>query len=237
MNQAGKTTWVECFSGKGAGTGGVSYATAEEAANAITMLNGSDRGSHSVGSDRWMARLARVSTEEDAAYQSLEEEACCLRCCRGLQRSLASTEGRRQLLLGAALTLVALMVLRGPLLDLLGFVLKVCEYFLKPLLLVTDVVPPPAAYHMLDLQRPTSQLPAERGQFAWSAYKSRTAAYLCYKDPNTACLFVVLLLAGGGYFLASVTIWYKPIDASKDFLQLSDDHPIGPVALNGLGLP
>ena len=63
-SQAGKTTWVECFSGKGAGTGGVSYATAEEAANAITMLNGSDRGSHSVGSDRWMARLARVSTEE-----------------------------------------------------------------------------------------------------------------------------------------------------------------------------
>eukprot|EP00438_Fugacium_kawagutii_P003761 Skav207385 [mRNA] locus=scaffold2421:782:4917:+ [translate_table: standard] len=40
--QAGKTTWVECFSGKGAGTGGVSYATAEEAANAITMLNGSE---------------------------------------------------------------------------------------------------------------------------------------------------------------------------------------------------
>ena len=44
-SQAGKTTWVECFSGKGAGTGGVSYATAEEAANAITMLNGRpDRG-------------------------------------------------------------------------------------------------------------------------------------------------------------------------------------------------
>ncbi|CAK9019582.1 unnamed protein product [Durusdinium trenchii] len=155
----------------------------------------------------------------DAAYQSLEEEACCLRCCRGLQRSLASTEGRRQLLLGAALTLVALMVLRGPLLDLLGFVLKVCEYFLKPLLLVTDVVPPP----VLELLGVISI--------------GGTAAYLCYKDPNTACLFVVLLLAGGGYFLASVTIWYKPIDASKDFLQLSDDHPIGPVALNGLGLP
>ncbi|CAJ1354375.1 unnamed protein product, partial [Effrenium voratum] len=30
MNQAGKTTWVECFSGKGNGTGGVSYSTAEE---------------------------------------------------------------------------------------------------------------------------------------------------------------------------------------------------------------
>ncbi|CAK9019580.1 unnamed protein product [Durusdinium trenchii] len=114
---------------------------------------------------------------------------------------------------------VALMVLRGPLLDLLGFVLKVCEYFLKPLLLVTDVVPPP----VLELLGVISI--------------GGTAAYLCYKDPNTACLFVVLLLAGGGYFLASVTIWYKPIDASKDFLQLSDDHPIGPVALNGLGLP
>ena len=41
--EAGKTTWVECFSGKGSGTGGVSFSTAEEAANAITMLNGTRR--------------------------------------------------------------------------------------------------------------------------------------------------------------------------------------------------
>ena len=38
--EAGKTTWVECFSGKGSGTAGVAFSTAEEVANAITMLNG-----------------------------------------------------------------------------------------------------------------------------------------------------------------------------------------------------
>ena len=36
--EAGKTTWVECFSGRG--TAGVAFSSAEEAANAITMLNG-----------------------------------------------------------------------------------------------------------------------------------------------------------------------------------------------------
>eukprot|EP00929_Paragymnodinium_shiwhaense_P031696 TRINITY_DN176_c1_g2_i1.p1 TRINITY_DN176_c1_g2~~TRINITY_DN176_c1_g2_i1.p1 ORF type:complete len:149 (-),score=46.40 TRINITY_DN176_c1_g2_i1:91-537(-) len=41
MNQAGKTTWIEVFKGKGAGTAGVSYASPEEAANAIAILNGS----------------------------------------------------------------------------------------------------------------------------------------------------------------------------------------------------
>jgi hypothetical protein len=40
MNQAGKAKWVEAFSGKGAGTGTAVYQTAEEAANAVTMLNG-----------------------------------------------------------------------------------------------------------------------------------------------------------------------------------------------------
>merc|ERR1719393_1112803 len=39
MNQAGKTTWIEVFSGRGAGTAGVSYATSEEALAAIQNLN------------------------------------------------------------------------------------------------------------------------------------------------------------------------------------------------------
>mmetsp|Transcript_24332 Transcript_24332/g.28671 ORF Transcript_24332/g.28671 Transcript_24332/m.28671 type:complete len:128 (+) Transcript_24332:80-463(+) len=58
MNQAGKTTWVECFSGKGAGTGGVSYATAEEAANAITMLNGSLLNGEAIMVDVWVKQQA-----------------------------------------------------------------------------------------------------------------------------------------------------------------------------------
>lgn len=58
MNQAGKTTWVECFSGKGAGTGGVSYSTAEEAANAITMLNGSLLNGQAIMVDVWVKQQA-----------------------------------------------------------------------------------------------------------------------------------------------------------------------------------
>ncbi|CAE7748164.1 srp2 [Symbiodinium sp. CCMP2456] len=54
MNQAGKTTWVECFSGKGSGTGGVSFSTAEEAANAITMLNGSLLNGQAIMVDVWV---------------------------------------------------------------------------------------------------------------------------------------------------------------------------------------
>ncbi|CAJ1354374.1 unnamed protein product, partial [Effrenium voratum] len=58
MNQAGKTTWVECFSGKGNGTGGVSYSTAEEAANAITMLNGSLLNGQAIMVDVWVKQTA-----------------------------------------------------------------------------------------------------------------------------------------------------------------------------------
>merc|ERR1719456_1248864 len=42
FKQAGSTKWVEAFQrGSGKGTGGVAYATAEEATKAISMLNGS----------------------------------------------------------------------------------------------------------------------------------------------------------------------------------------------------
>merc|ERR1711927_4508 len=42
FNQAGKAKWVEAFKrGEGKGSGGVSYATEEDAQNAISMLNGS----------------------------------------------------------------------------------------------------------------------------------------------------------------------------------------------------
>merc|ERR1711988_2068832 len=53
MNQAGKTRWVEVFTGKGAGTGAVSYATDEEAASAIATLNGSMLGGVSIVCDTW----------------------------------------------------------------------------------------------------------------------------------------------------------------------------------------
>lgn len=54
MNQAGKTTWVECFSGRGSGTAGVAFSSAEEAANAITMLNGSLLNGQAIMVDVWV---------------------------------------------------------------------------------------------------------------------------------------------------------------------------------------
>eukprot|EP00933_Yihiella_yeosuensis_P059819 TRINITY_DN6151_c0_g1_i2.p2 TRINITY_DN6151_c0_g1~~TRINITY_DN6151_c0_g1_i2.p2 ORF type:complete len:291 (-),score=95.95 TRINITY_DN6151_c0_g1_i2:244-1116(-) len=54
MNKAGKTKWIEVFGGKGKGTGAAVYGTQAEAANAITMLNGSVLGGQSIQVDSWV---------------------------------------------------------------------------------------------------------------------------------------------------------------------------------------
>lgn len=54
MNQAGKTKWVEVFTGRAKGTGAVVYTTAEEAANAIATLNGSELGGAEIEVDVWV---------------------------------------------------------------------------------------------------------------------------------------------------------------------------------------
>merc|ERR1719382_1072075 len=41
VDQAGKSAWVEVFSGKNAGTGAVVFKTAEDAAACVAQLNGS----------------------------------------------------------------------------------------------------------------------------------------------------------------------------------------------------
>merc|ERR1719183_1814561 len=53
MNEAGKTKWVEVFTNKGKGTGAVAYGSAEEAAIAISKLNGSMLGSQKIQCDAW----------------------------------------------------------------------------------------------------------------------------------------------------------------------------------------
>eukprot|EP00746_Dinoflagellata_sp_MGD_P153384 gnl/MRDRNA2_/MRDRNA2_84218_c0_seq3.p1 gnl/MRDRNA2_/MRDRNA2_84218_c0~~gnl/MRDRNA2_/MRDRNA2_84218_c0_seq3.p1 ORF type:complete len:224 (+),score=62.61 gnl/MRDRNA2_/MRDRNA2_84218_c0_seq3:61-672(+) len=56
FNQAGKTKWVESFSKaikEGKGTGGVAYASAEDATKAISMLNGSILGGQMIQVDVW----------------------------------------------------------------------------------------------------------------------------------------------------------------------------------------
>mmetsp|Transcript_47386 Transcript_47386/g.119427 ORF Transcript_47386/g.119427 Transcript_47386/m.119427 type:complete len:120 (+) Transcript_47386:111-470(+) len=54
MDQAGKSSWVEVFSGKNAGTGAVVFKTAEEAANAVATLNGSLLGGQPIIVDKWV---------------------------------------------------------------------------------------------------------------------------------------------------------------------------------------
>ncbi|CAE8633746.1 unnamed protein product [Polarella glacialis] len=54
MNQAGKSKWVEVFDGKGKGTGKAAFSTAEEATNAVAMLNGSVLGGQAIMVDVWV---------------------------------------------------------------------------------------------------------------------------------------------------------------------------------------
>eukprot|EP00746_Dinoflagellata_sp_MGD_P165740 gnl/MRDRNA2_/MRDRNA2_95190_c0_seq1.p1 gnl/MRDRNA2_/MRDRNA2_95190_c0~~gnl/MRDRNA2_/MRDRNA2_95190_c0_seq1.p1 ORF type:complete len:303 (+),score=56.89 gnl/MRDRNA2_/MRDRNA2_95190_c0_seq1:109-1017(+) len=57
FDQAGATKWVEPFTkGAGKGTGGVGYASADDAANAINMLNGSILGGQMLEVDVWTKR-------------------------------------------------------------------------------------------------------------------------------------------------------------------------------------
>eukprot|EP00927_Polykrikos_kofoidii_P076933 TRINITY_DN73949_c0_g1_i1.p1 TRINITY_DN73949_c0_g1~~TRINITY_DN73949_c0_g1_i1.p1 ORF type:complete len:147 (-),score=31.47 TRINITY_DN73949_c0_g1_i1:279-719(-) len=61
MNQAGKTKWVKVLGGRGKGTAAVVYGTAEEAANAITTLNGSEFKGAAIAVDVWVRQLKEPS--------------------------------------------------------------------------------------------------------------------------------------------------------------------------------
>mmetsp|Transcript_93022 Transcript_93022/g.161693 ORF Transcript_93022/g.161693 Transcript_93022/m.161693 type:complete len:122 (+) Transcript_93022:75-440(+) len=51
--QAGTAKWAEVYKGKGKGTGAIGYATAEEAATAVGLLNGSILGGSAIQADSW----------------------------------------------------------------------------------------------------------------------------------------------------------------------------------------
>lgn len=53
VDSVAKSKWVEIFSGKGKGTAAVVYATAEEASQAISGLNGQSLGGQSIVVDAW----------------------------------------------------------------------------------------------------------------------------------------------------------------------------------------
>mmetsp|Transcript_58426 Transcript_58426/g.136865 ORF Transcript_58426/g.136865 Transcript_58426/m.136865 type:complete len:142 (+) Transcript_58426:71-496(+) len=53
VDQHMKSKWVEIFHGKGKGTAAVVFATAEEAEQAIPLLNGSSIGGQSLVADGW----------------------------------------------------------------------------------------------------------------------------------------------------------------------------------------
>eukprot|EP00931_Biecheleriopsis_adriatica_P018860 TRINITY_DN1303_c2_g1_i1.p4 TRINITY_DN1303_c2_g1~~TRINITY_DN1303_c2_g1_i1.p4 ORF type:complete len:122 (+),score=36.46 TRINITY_DN1303_c2_g1_i1:102-467(+) len=52
-NTAGKTKWVEVFSGKGKGTGMIAYNTVEEVSAALTALRGADLNGSKIEVDNW----------------------------------------------------------------------------------------------------------------------------------------------------------------------------------------
>mmetsp|Transcript_147016 Transcript_147016/g.382099 ORF Transcript_147016/g.382099 Transcript_147016/m.382099 type:complete len:130 (-) Transcript_147016:162-551(-) len=56
VDQAGKSAWVEVFSGKNAGTGAVVFKTAEDAANCVRTLNGSILAGQTIILDAWVPR-------------------------------------------------------------------------------------------------------------------------------------------------------------------------------------
>jgi len=57
MNAAGKTVWVEVFTGAGKGTGAVVYATPEDAQNAVKTLNGTALGGQDIIVDVWEKKI------------------------------------------------------------------------------------------------------------------------------------------------------------------------------------
>mmetsp|Transcript_34734 Transcript_34734/g.71386 ORF Transcript_34734/g.71386 Transcript_34734/m.71386 type:complete len:167 (-) Transcript_34734:18-518(-) len=147
-----------------------------------------------------MTARRRVDEEEGAAYSRMSEDACPLltACCRSLGASLRSEEGRRGLLLGIAAFAVAAVLLRGPLLDLLEALLKVLEYFAKPLLFIMDFVPPPVLEAVSILTVGGSLM------------------YLCYRYPDVTCPVLLVLLVLATYCVLSFTVWYNPIDSAKE---------------------
>mmetsp|Transcript_72605 Transcript_72605/g.126027 ORF Transcript_72605/g.126027 Transcript_72605/m.126027 type:complete len:122 (+) Transcript_72605:88-453(+) len=51
-----KSKWVEVFTGKSAGTGAVVFNTAEDAAKAVTVLNGTELGGAAIQVDVWVKK-------------------------------------------------------------------------------------------------------------------------------------------------------------------------------------
>jgi len=63
LEKAGKTVWVEVFSGKGAGTGTAGFKTTEEVAEAIKTLNGSELNGAALTVDTWVKAIPEPKEE------------------------------------------------------------------------------------------------------------------------------------------------------------------------------
>jgi len=66
MDQAGKSKWVEVFSGKGRGTAAVAYSTPEEASSAIATLNGTELCGKPIVVDVWVRAKAKEAPDAEA---------------------------------------------------------------------------------------------------------------------------------------------------------------------------
>mmetsp|Transcript_34441 Transcript_34441/g.98863 ORF Transcript_34441/g.98863 Transcript_34441/m.98863 type:complete len:130 (+) Transcript_34441:2-391(+) len=60
-----KSTWVEVFGGKNAGTGAVIFKTAEEATAALALLNGAELNGQALVADAWVPKPKEEETPEE----------------------------------------------------------------------------------------------------------------------------------------------------------------------------
>eukprot|EP00931_Biecheleriopsis_adriatica_P124692 TRINITY_DN99856_c0_g1_i1.p1 TRINITY_DN99856_c0_g1~~TRINITY_DN99856_c0_g1_i1.p1 ORF type:complete len:193 (+),score=30.87 TRINITY_DN99856_c0_g1_i1:74-580(+) len=147
------------------------------------------------------------NAHQQAISEEQEEELCfpcslCCLCCRMIRRGLKSDRGRVVVFVIGFALLVACTIFSGPILNFLKALLKIIEYTMKPLLLITDVVPAPI-----------------RGATCFISVAG-TLCYLCYKFPNLALPVGLLILFVGGYVVLSATLWYHPAQGSGGFLEL-----------------
>eukprot|EP00929_Paragymnodinium_shiwhaense_P098884 TRINITY_DN603_c0_g1_i1.p1 TRINITY_DN603_c0_g1~~TRINITY_DN603_c0_g1_i1.p1 ORF type:complete len:181 (-),score=67.05 TRINITY_DN603_c0_g1_i1:196-738(-) len=63
MDKAGKSKWVEVFSGRGVGTAAVAYGSEEDAANAIKTLNGVEFNGQALVVDTWVKKAPEPESD------------------------------------------------------------------------------------------------------------------------------------------------------------------------------
>eukprot|EP00933_Yihiella_yeosuensis_P073148 TRINITY_DN81738_c0_g1_i1.p1 TRINITY_DN81738_c0_g1~~TRINITY_DN81738_c0_g1_i1.p1 ORF type:complete len:153 (-),score=19.50 TRINITY_DN81738_c0_g1_i1:145-603(-) len=145
---------------------------------------------------------SRDAQDSEVGFRSLPAErideedclcGCCASCCRLLRKAFLDDRGRKVIFVTGFLLLVAVAFFREPLAELLGKLLKVVEYILRPLLFVEDVVPKPVLFMTIFVSI------------------SGTLCYLCYKNWQVATAVGICIFVAAGYEVLCATLWSNPL--------------------------